>query len=170
MRCSQSSSLATKRPRRPVSWALAEIAERPDVIDRIVTELKQTSGGTPPDAEHLTKLEYLDGALRESLRLRPVAPFVVRKTVKPFMAGGREYPPGVVLCPCSYLVHRREDLYPDPSRFRPERFLAVDWVCRYEIGWPEGMVERQAAGIDAVQAVDPCAADDRRRGLYEHTT
>lgn len=36
--------------------------------------------------------------------------------------------------------------------YAPER-APVDWVCRYEIGWPEGMVERQAAGIDAVQAV-----------------
>ncbi len=53
----------------------------------------------------------------------PVVPFVVRKTVRPFAAGGREYPAGVVLCPCSYLVHRREDLYPEPDRFRPERFL-----------------------------------------------
>jgi cytochrome P450 len=57
------------------------------------------------------------------MRLRPVAYLVVRKTVRPFSAGGREYPPGVVLCPCSYLVHRREDLYPEPDRFRPERFL-----------------------------------------------
>jgi cytochrome P450 len=38
-------------------------------------------------------------------------------------AGGRDYPARVVLCPCSYLVHRREDLYPEPGRFRPERFL-----------------------------------------------
>ena len=68
-------------------------------------------------------LEYLEGAIRESLRLRPVAPFVVRKAVRPFAAGGREYPAGVVLCPCSYLVHRRDDLYPEPGRFRPERFL-----------------------------------------------
>src|ERR1700694_3351018 len=52
------------------------------------------------------------------------APFVVRKAVRPFAVGGREYPAGVVLCPCSYLVHRREELYPDPSRFRAERVLA----------------------------------------------
>lgn len=106
-----------------LAWALAEIAERPDVVDRLVDELRRVTGGGPPEAEHLPALEYLDGAIRESLRLRPVAPFVVRKTVRPYAVGGREYPPGVILCPCSYLVHRREDLYPEPDRFRPERFL-----------------------------------------------
>lgn len=106
-----------------LSWAMAEIAGRPDVVDRLTDELRRVTGGGPPEAEHLPALEYLDGAIRESLRLRPVAPFVVRKTVRPFAAGGRRYPAGVVLCPCSYLVHRREDLYPEPERFRPERFL-----------------------------------------------
>ncbi|HWE35664.1 MAG TPA: cytochrome P450 [Isosphaeraceae bacterium] len=105
-----------------LAWALIEIAERPDVVDRLADELRRVTGGGPPEAEHLPALEYLDGAIRESLRLRPVVPFVVRKTVRPFAAGGREYPAGVVLCPCSYLVHRREELYPEPDRFRPERF------------------------------------------------
>ena len=106
-----------------LAWALAEIVPRPEVVDRVADELRRVTGGGPPEAEHLPALEYLDGSIRESLRLRPVAPFVVRKTVQPFAAGGREYPAGVVLCPCSYLVHRREDLYPEPDRFRPERFL-----------------------------------------------
>ena len=51
-------------------------------------------------------------------------PFVVRLTKQPFAAGGREYPPGIVLCPCNHLVHHRADLYPEPDAFRPERFLA----------------------------------------------
>jgi cytochrome P450 len=106
-----------------LSWALAEILPRSDVVDRARDELRRVTGGGPPEAEHLPALEYLDAAIRESLRLRPVAPFVVRLTKQPFAAGGREYPPGVVLCPCSYLVHRREDLYPEPDHFRPERFL-----------------------------------------------
>jgi cytochrome P450 family 135 len=106
-----------------LAWALAEIAGHPEVVDRLVDELARVTGGGPPEAGHLTALEYLEGAIRESLRLRPIAPFVVRKSVQPFAVGGREYPAGVVLCPCSYLVHRRAELYPDPERFRPERFL-----------------------------------------------
>ena len=106
-----------------LAWALADIVPRPEVVDRLTDELKRVTGGAPPEAEHLPALEYLDAAIRESLRKSPVVPFVVRKTVKPFAAGGREYPAGVVLCPCSYLVHRRDDLYPDPDQFRPERFL-----------------------------------------------
>jgi cytochrome P450 len=106
-----------------LAWATGEIAERPEVVDRLADELGRVTGGGPPEAEHLPALEYLEGAIRESLRLRPVAPFVVRKTVRPSAVGGREYPAGVVLCPCSYLVHRRDKLYPEPARFRPERFL-----------------------------------------------
>jgi cytochrome P450 len=106
-----------------LSWALADIAERPELVDRLRDELARVRRGGPPEPEHLPALEYLDATIRESLRLRPVVPFVVRKTMQSFSAEGQEYPAGVVLCPCSYLVHHREDLYPNPGQFRPGRFL-----------------------------------------------
>jgi cytochrome P450 len=106
-----------------LAWALEQIVPRADVVTRITDELRQTTGGAPPYADHLGRLEYLDAAVRESLRVRTVLPFVVRLTKQAFVAGGREYPPGVVLCPCSHLIHRRPDLYPEPEAFRPERFL-----------------------------------------------
>ncbi len=106
-----------------LAWALEQIVPRPEVVGRIRDELHATVGGGLPAAEHLPRLEYLDAAIRESLRLRTIFPFVVRLAKRPFVAGGREYPPGVVLCPCSHLVHRRADLYPEPEAFRPERFL-----------------------------------------------
>ena len=37
--------------------------------------------------------------------------------------GGRSLPAGVIVTPCIYLMHRRADVYPEPLRFRPERFL-----------------------------------------------
>jgi cytochrome P450 len=106
-----------------LAWSLADIVPRLEVVERVTDELNRLTGGGPPEVEHLPALEYLDSAIRESLRRSPVVPFVVRKTVQPFVAGGREFPPGVVLSPCSYLVHRRADIYPEPERFRPERFL-----------------------------------------------
>jgi cytochrome P450 len=106
-----------------LAWALAEIVPRPEVVDRIGDELRRVTGGGPPEGDQLPALEYLDGSIRESLRLRPVVPFVTRKTVQPFAVAGQEYSPGIVLCPCSCLVHRRDELYPDPDQFRPERFL-----------------------------------------------
>jgi unspecific monooxygenase len=106
-----------------LSWALEQIVPREDVVEKIAQELHTVAGGGLPRAEQLNRLEYLDAAIRESMRLRTILPFVVRMTKQPFVAGGREYPPGVLLCPCSHLVHRKPDLYPEPERFRPERFL-----------------------------------------------
>jgi cytochrome P450 len=106
-----------------LAWALEQIVPRPDVVQGITDELRRVTGGGALHAEHLARLEYLDAAIRESLRVRTILSFVVRLTKQPFTAGGREYPPGVLLCPCNHLVHRRPDLYPEPERFRPERFL-----------------------------------------------
>lgn len=106
-----------------LSWALEQIVPRADVTERIHDELREVTDGGPILADHLTRLTYLDAAVRESLRVRTIMPFVVRLTKRPVTAGGREYPAGVLLAPCNHLVHRREDLYPDPEAFRPERFL-----------------------------------------------
>jgi cytochrome P450 len=159
-----------------LSWALAEIPGHPEVIDRLGDELARVTGGGPPEAGHLPALEYLEATIREVLRLRPVAPFVVRKAVRPFAVGGREYPAGVVLCPCSYLVHRREELYPEPGRFRPERFLERkygphEWfpfgggnrVC---LGMPFALYEMKvllAAVLSQVRPGRPAGARSRAR-------
>jgi cytochrome P450 len=106
-----------------LSWALEQIVTRAEVVDRLKKELRALFGDVLPQADKLHQLEYLDAAIRESLRIRTILPFVVRATKKPVVAGGREYPAGIMLCPCNHLVHRRPDLYPEPEQFRPERFL-----------------------------------------------
>jgi cytochrome P450 len=67
--------------------------------------------------------EYLDATIKETLRLRPPVVIVVRRVKVPFPLDGREVPAGAHLCPNIYLTQRRPDLYPEPDRFRPERFL-----------------------------------------------
>jgi unspecific monooxygenase len=112
-----------------LAWALEQIVPCADALEHISGELRQVTGGGPPRADQLNQLKYLDAAIRESLRLRTIMPFVVRLTKTPYTAGGRRYPPGIMLCPCNHLVHRREDLYPDPEKFRPERFLKRHYLA-----------------------------------------
>ena len=67
---------------------------------------------------------YLDAVAKEALRLRPVIPGVGRVVRgEPFRLGEYTIPVGVEINPSIRMIHRRADLYPDPSAFRPERFL-----------------------------------------------
>ena len=66
---------------------------------------------------------YLDAVVSESLRLRPVLDASERTLTKPRVVGDWELPAGIRVYPGIALVQRREDLYPQADRFRPERFL-----------------------------------------------
>ena len=61
--------------------------------------------------------------MKETLRFCPAAPIVVRKLLEPMELGGYEIPAGTTVAPCVHLVHRNPGIYPDPTVFRPERFL-----------------------------------------------
>lgn len=105
-----------------LTWAIEQIGLNSPVATRIRDEVRQVAGNELR-AEHLEQLRIVDAAIREALRVRTIVPFVVRLTKQAFRAGDREYPSGIMLAPCSHLVHRRPDLYPEPEQFRPERFL-----------------------------------------------
>jgi len=90
-----------------LSWAVERLLRHPDAWDRL------RSGDEP----------FLDATVKETLRLRPVLPLVVRMLLEPMEIGGWSLPAGVTVAPCIYLMHRRADVYPDPYAFRPERFL-----------------------------------------------
>ncbi len=71
--------------------------------------------------------EYRDAVVKEALRVRPVIPGVGRVVRgAPFHLNGYVIPPGVEINPSIRMIHRRADLYPEPSSFRPERFLGPD--------------------------------------------
>jgi cytochrome P450 len=93
-----------------LSWAIELLARHPAELARLESEL---SAG---------REEYLDAVIKETLRLRPVIALVLRRLVEPMEIGGRLLPAGVSVAPSIYLVHRRPDIYPEPERFRPERF------------------------------------------------
>ncbi|MGB1879672.1 MAG: cytochrome P450 [Gammaproteobacteria bacterium] len=106
-----------------LAWALERIAATPAASTAIVEELSRVCGTALPQQEQMQELAYLDAAIRESLRVRNILPFVVRVLKEDLTLGGVTYLAGDVLCPAIHLLHRRADLYPEPDAFRPERFL-----------------------------------------------
>ncbi len=66
---------------------------------------------------------YLDAVVTETLRLRPIIDANQRKLTRPRVVAGWDLPAGTTVLPLIAVVHRREDLYPQAGRFRPERFL-----------------------------------------------
>ena len=66
---------------------------------------------------------WADAVVKETLRLRPVIPIVIRMLKQDVEVAGMALPAGVAVVPCIWLVHRREDAYPDPHAFKPQRWL-----------------------------------------------
>jgi len=104
-------------------WLFEELLQRPDVTAQIDAELADVTGGAPLEPAHAPKLRVLDAAIKEALRLHPVIPAVGRKLKAPTRIGGWDLPAGVMVVPVIHLTHRLPDLYPDPERFRIDRFL-----------------------------------------------
>jgi cytochrome P450 len=110
-----------------LAWALYWILGEPEVLGRLRREIDDL--GTGPAPALIAELPYLSAACQEALRMYPVVITPTgRKLVAPAEVQGRRYPAGVTLLPCTYLVHRRGELYPDPGRFRPERFLGRQYA------------------------------------------
>ena len=94
-----------------LAWAVERLARHPDKLERLAEEVRAGATG------------YLDAVVAETLRLRPVISLVARRLTKPVEIGGWSLPAGVTVTPSIYLLHRRADLYREPERFLPERFL-----------------------------------------------
>lgn len=94
-----------------LSWAFERVLRHPLVHDRLLAELTNDDDS------------YVDAVVRETLRQRPVLPITARRIYEPQEIGGYAFPAGWTLMPCIYLIHRDPEAFPEPERFRPERFL-----------------------------------------------
>ena len=95
-----------------LSWAMERLVRHPEKLER----LREEALGSGSE-------EYLTATIQETLRLRPVVVLVIRRLTEPVEIGGYELPAGASVTPCIHLVHRNPEIYPEPERFLPERFL-----------------------------------------------
>jgi len=94
-----------------LAWTFERLLRNPDKLERAREDARDGDG------------TYLDAVIKETLRVRPPVPVVVRQLLEPMRLGGYELPAGTTVAPCIHLIHRNEEIYPLAKSFIPERFL-----------------------------------------------
>jgi cytochrome P450 family 135 len=94
-----------------LAWTFERLLRNPDKLEKLRDGILAGEDG------------YLDAVVKETLRLRPPVPVVVRNLLEPMRLGGYDLPAGTTVAPCIHLIHRDERHYPEAHRFLPERFV-----------------------------------------------
>jgi cytochrome P450 len=130
-----------------LTWALYCVHQVPEVEAKLRAELEGLDDGAGPS--EIAQLPFLTAVCQETLRLYSGVVAVVRVPKAPMDVMGYRLEAGTQVVPCFYLTHRREDLYPEPTRFRPERFLERQYSA-YEY-LPFGAGPRRCIGMALAQ-------------------
>ncbi|WP_019932044.1 cytochrome P450 [Nocardia sp. BMG111209] len=101
-------------------WALYWLYRQPETLRRLRAELAAAAGAEPDD---LSRLPYLDAVCKETLRMHPPVPIVLRRLIGPFTLRGVDLAAGDNMGIVVSLLHSDPDVFPDAAEFRPERFL-----------------------------------------------
>lgn len=129
-------------------WALYWIHYLPEVQEKLRHELNTL--GEAADPLTISRLPYLTAVCQETLRIYPIAVSAFVRVLKsPMELVGYQFEAGTALMPSIYLVHQREDIYPEPKHFKPERFLERQY-SPYEY-LPFGGANRRCIGAALAQ-------------------
>lgn len=124
-----------------LAWALYEAGRDPGLLARC---RKAATDGDD---------DFLEAVLKESMRLHPVIPMVVRTLMKPATIGGVDLPAGATVGPSILIAHSRADNHPDPEQFRPERFLGHTPPTNTWIPFGGGVRRCIGAGFSLMEGV-----------------
>ena len=104
-----------------LAWAVGWLLRSPQSLARLRAELETLA----PEAEpgDILRLPYLEAVVHESLRISPLLTEVLRVLDEPLELLGYRLEPGTVVGASVLLAHWREEVFPAPHEFRPERFL-----------------------------------------------
>jgi cytochrome P450 len=108
-----------------LAWMLYLLTRHPATLERAVREVDAAfPPGTPITHEALNGLDYVESCAHETMRMKPVAPFIGLQLLRDMQVGDVDVARGTVV----WAVMRHDSLdaghFPDPQVFRPERWMA----------------------------------------------
>lgn len=155
-----------------LAWAWERLVRTPDAHERLRAAVRGEGG----DAE-----KVVESTIHEAMRNRPVIPIVGRRVRVPWRLGEYAVPADSPVLMSILLLHHREDLYPDPFAFRPERWDdrrpgTYDWIPfgggrRRCLGAALAMAEQRVVLETMARRLDLEAADpEPERALHRNVT
>lgn len=105
-----------------LAWLFYELDRFPEVEARVLAEIRTVLDNGASVNEAVGQLDYTRRAVQDILRLHPIL-MVIRRVTQPLVLGGVALPAGTELGYSAYTLHRDPDVYPDPTRVDPDRWL-----------------------------------------------
>jgi cytochrome P450 len=144
-----------------IAWAFERLLRTPDAYDRLREEVR--SGDAVAGAA------YVEATIHETMRSRPVIPIVVRTVKRRWRLGEYVVSAGTPVAVSIIGLHHRDDVYPCPQEYRPERFLhrkpgTYTWIpfgggIRRCLGATLAMAEQRVVLEAIARRTDLVAAD-----------
>jgi cytochrome P450 len=122
------------------------LAENPEVLRTLQAEADAVLGGNAAQFADYQRLPYARAVIDETLRLYPPAWLITRNSLGDDLLGGYEVPEGSLIIMSPWLLHRHPDVWVNPDRFDPQRFMDGDIDRSAFI--PFGAGPRQCIGRD----------------------
>jgi sterol 14-demethylase len=124
-----------------VSWALIDLLQHPGELAKVLAEQDRLVPGGPAaplDVAAIHRMSGLDRALHETARLRPVAPVMLRRLLRPVQMDELAIPAGADVFVAPVLSHRLPALFENADRYDPDRYLANQKQTSYLHGFGGG--------------------------------
>lgn len=154
-----------------LAWAWERLLRTPAAHEALLGAVRSGDGA----------VQHIEATIVEAMRSRPVIPLIGRRVTLPWRLGDYGVPAGSAVTMSILLIHHREDLYPEPFEFRPERWLGrkpgtYEWIpfgggIRRCLGAALAMAEQRVV-LEAMARRLDLEADDAapERALHRNVT
>ena len=106
-------------------WTIFLLSQHPEALRNVLEEIDQLVEGDIPTEQEVERMPHLEGALKETMRLFPAGTWTGRLAVRDFTLDSCSFSKGTWVMMSPYITHRLPEVFPEPYKFRPERWLSI---------------------------------------------